>query len=242
MREGARVRGREERGVKMYILKAVNVSKVFYKGANEIWGLKGVNVEVKKGEILCIWGRSGSGKTTLLNIIGCLDKPSFGKVYLESTELTALSEEELPIFRREKFGFIFQQFNLIPHLTALENVALPLKYMNIPRKQRLMQAAELLELVGLKDRMNFQWSQLSGGEAQRVAIARSFINNPEIIVADEPTGELDTENSQRLAELIKRLNRETQQTFIIVTHDTILSQIAHRTLILRDGQIVSSPG
>lgn len=226
----------------MYILKTVNISKVFYKGANEIWALKGVNIEVKKGEILCIWGRSGSGKTTLLNIIGCLDKSSFGKVYLESTELSALKEEELTSFRREKFGFIFQNFNLIPHLTALENVALPLKYMGISRAQRLQQASELLELVGLKDRMNFQWSLLSGGEAQRVAIARSFINNPEIIIADEPTGELDTENSRKLAELIKRLNRETQQTFIIVTHDTILSQIAHRTLILRDGQIISSPG
>lgn len=226
----------------MYVLKTVNVSKVFYRGANEVWALKGVNVEVKKGEILCIWGRSGSGKTSILNIIGCLDRPTFGKVYLESTELTSLKQEELTVFRREKFGFIFQQFNLIEHLTALENVALPLKYMNIPRKQRIMQAAELLELVGLKDRMNFQWKELSGGEAQRVAIARAFINNPEMILADEPTGELDTENSHKLAELIRRLNRETQQTFVIVTHDTILSQIAHRTLILRDGQVVSSPG
>lgn len=225
----------------MKIIKALNLSKIYFHGVHEIWALRGVNLEVEQGEILCIWGKSGSGKSTLLNILGCLDRPSLGKVYLEEEDITLLSSLERSYIRREKIGFVFQQYNLISNLTAQENVALPLKYAKISYKRRMKMAEELLEMVDLKDRLNFYWAQLSGGEAQRVAFARALINSPKLVLADEPTGEIDTENAKKLIELIKNLNQKLKQTFLIVTHDPLIAQIATRTLILKDGQIASLP-
>lgn len=221
----------------MVVLKTMDLSKVYRRGRHEVWALKGVNLEIEKGEILCIWGRSGSGKTTLLNMLGALDRPTVGKVYFLENNLAYIEENELSKLRRDKIGFVFQQYNLVPHLTALENVALPLKYAGAPGKIMIKRAKELLERVGLADRAGFYWSELSGGEAQRVAIARALVNNPEIVLADEPTGELDTETSAHLVQLIKDLNRETGKTFVIVTHDTIITQVSSRTLVLKDGQI-----
>ena len=221
----------------MSIIKTINLSKLYRHGPFEIWALKNINMDIKKGEIICIWGRSGSGKSTLLNIIGALDKPTYGKAVFMGRDISQMKDNELAAIRKEKMGFIFQQYNLLPYLTALENVALPLKYAGIPKTERLNRAKETLELVGLKDRMNFYWACLSGGEAQRVALARSLINNPEIILADEPTGELDTETATQLSELFLKLNKQGDKTFVIVSHDSILTQIATRTLTIKDGQI-----
>lgn len=221
----------------MVILRTINLSKIYHRGQHEIWALKNINLEVTQGEILCIWGRSGSGKTTLLNMMGALDKPSLGKAFFLETDLSFAKENELSMLRRSKIGFVFQQYNLIPYLTALENVALPLKYAGAPKKIMLKRTVEALEMVGLSARADFYWAELSGGEAQRVAIARALVGNPEIILADEPTGEVDTQTSNELALLINNLNRQTGKTFVIVTHDTLLAQVSSRTLVLKDGQI-----
>jgi len=221
----------------MLLLKTEKLSKTYKSGDVTVRALDDVNLMVKEGEILCIWGRSASGKTTLLNLIGCLDEPTSGRIFLEGLELTSLSPSELPVIRREKFGFIFQQFNLISHLSALENVALPLKYSGIGIEERNNRALEALKYFGLEKRRDFLPHQLSGGELQRVAIARALINTPRIILADEPTGELDTFNAGEFASLVKLTNREMGQTFLIVTHDEILRNIAHRVLIIEDGKI-----
>ncbi|MCL5772808.1 MAG: ABC transporter ATP-binding protein [Firmicutes bacterium] len=222
----------------MPLLEIEKLSKIYFRKAEEVKALQDLNFTVDKGEILSIWGPSGSGKSTLLNIIGCLDRPTCGRIILSGTDMAMISDSALPGFRRKNIGFIFQQFNLISHLTAVENVALPLKYAGIPVKERLKHAEEMLALVGLEHRKDFRWNELSGGEAQRVAIARALVNSPGIVLADEPTGELDTQNSEKLISLIKALNKELGTTFLIVTHDQEMAKISGRTLTLRDGKIV----
>nr|MDO8044922.1 ABC transporter ATP-binding protein [Candidatus Baldrarchaeota archaeon] len=200
--------------------------------------LKNVNLKVYRGEMVAVVGPSGSGKTTLLNLIGTLDKPTSGKIYIEGEDITTKSEKELTLLRRRKIGFVFQFYNLIPVLTAYENVELPLLISGVPKKEREKRVRRLLEMVGLEDRMNHRPDELSGGEQQRVAIARALVNNPSIILADEPTGDLDTETGLMVVQLMRKLAKEEDSTVIMVTHDPQISEIADRIIYLRDGKII----
>ncbi|ASS40401.1 MULTISPECIES: ABC transporter ATP-binding protein [Fusobacterium] len=212
------------------LLEVKNVSKIY----GDLHALKEVNFQVRKGEWVAIMGSSGSGKSTIMNIIGCMDKPSIGEVILDGQDITKESQNSLTKIRREKIGLIFQQFHLIPYLTALENVMVAQYYHSIPDEQEALQA---LERVGLKDRAKHLPSQLSGGEQQRVCIARALINSPEIILADEPTGNLDEVNEKIVIEILKQLHKEGS-TIIVVTHDLEVGDVAERKIILEYGKIV----
>ena len=212
------------------LLEVKNVSKIY----GDLHALKEVNFQVRKGEWVAIMGSSGSGKSTMMNIIGCMDKPSIGEVILDGQDITKESQTSLTKIRREKIGLIFQQFHLIPYLTALENVMVAQYYHSIPDEQEALQA---LERVGLKDRAKHLPSQLSGGEQQRVCIARALINSPEIILADEPTGNLDEVNEKIVIEILKQLHKEGA-TIVVVTHDLDVGNVAERKIILEYGKIV----
>jgi len=222
----------------MPIVKTVDLVKHYRQGRNVVRAVDGVNLEIERGEFLTIMGRSGSGKTTLLDLIGCLLRPTSGTILLDGLEVTALSDSKLPKVRQQKIGFVFQEFNLLPTLNALDNVMLPLRYSGGNKKEGKARALKLLDEVGLSDRAHHRSSQLSGGEQQRVAIARALINNPAIILGDEVTGEVDTETSQMIVALLRRLNQEHGQTFILVTHDSKVAEATDRIIHLKDGQIV----
>ncbi len=206
-------------------------------GEVEVQALRDVNLEIQDGEFIAIAGPSGSGKSTLLNMIGCLDKPTSGAVFIDDIDTGKLSENKLAEIRREKIGFIFQQFNLIHTLNALENVALPMFFAGVGRETRLKRAEELLAKVGLGDRVDHKPSELSGGEQQRMAIARALSNDPEIIIGDEPTGNVDTEAGNAIMDLLEGLNREGR-TIIVVTHDAEIAARAGRTKRMRDGKVL----
>ena len=212
------------------LLEVKNVSKIY----GDLYALKEVNFQVRKGEWVAIMGSSGSGKSTIMNIIGCMDKPTMGEVILDGQDITKESQTSLTKIRREKIGLIFQQFHLIPYLTALENVMVAQYYHSIPDEQEALQA---LERVGLKDRAKHLPSQLSGGEQQRVCIARALINSPEIILADEPTGNLDEVNEKIVIDILTQLHKEGS-TIIVVTHDLEVGDVAERKIILEYGKIV----
>ena len=212
------------------LLEVKNVSKIY----GDLHALKDVSFTIRKGEWVAIMGSSGSGKSTMMNIIGCMDKPSIGEVILDGQDITKESQTSLTKIRREKIGLIFQQFHLIPYLTALENVMVAQYYHSIPDEQEALQA---LERVGLKDRAKHLPSQLSGGEQQRVCIARALINSPEIILADEPTGNLDEVNEKIVIEILKQLHKEGA-TIVVVTHDLDVGNVAERKIILEYGKIV----
>ena len=212
------------------LLEVKNVSKIY----GDLHALKEVSFQVRKGEWVAIMGSSGSGKSTIMNIIGCMDKPSIGEVILDGQDITKESQNSLTKIRREKIGLIFQQFHLIPYLTALENVMVAQYYHSIPDEQEALQA---LERVGLKDRAKHLPSQLSGGEQQRVCIARALINSPEIILADEPTGNLDEVNEKIVIDILTQLHKEGS-TIIVVTHDLEVGDVAERKIILEYGKIV----
>ncbi|MDD3824463.1 MAG: ABC transporter ATP-binding protein [Anaerolineae bacterium] len=214
------------------------LSRVYRLGATEVHALRGVELVVERRDFVSIVGRSGSGKSTLLHLLGCLDRPSGGAVWLDGVEVSALAHRLLPAIRREKVGFVFQTFNLLSHLTALENVMLPLRYSRLSPREGRRRATELLERVGLGNRLPHRPMELSGGEQQRVALARALINRPAIILADEPTGELDTQTAAGIVALLRELNRSDGQTFILVTHDPQVAAATDRTLVLQDGQIV----
>ncbi len=224
---------------KTSILKVHNLGKVYHKARIPVHALQNVNFEVSAGNFISIVGRSGSGKSTLLNLIGGLDRPSSGKVEIKGRDLSAMSRQEHTFHRRTRVGMIFQSFNLIPSLTALENVALAALFARVPRKKREARAAEILQTMGLEQRSDHIPSELSGGEAQRVAIARALINEPAILLADEPTGNLDSLTAGEIITLLQQLNRNTGITIIMVTHDQqTAKQISHHTYTLLDGRIV----
>lgn len=218
------------------MIELKGIEKIYIRGAEHVRALKGIDMTIKQGEFVSITGQSGSGKTTLLHIIGCLDKPTKGVMSLDGMKINDVHESELVKIRRQKIGFVFQQFYLIPGLSVLENVTLPLLFGRT--KKELDEIISVLKLVGLQDKTSRNPSELSGGEMQRVAIARALINNPEVILADEPTGNLDTENSEKIFELLKSLNSRGI-TVILVTHNTDLAERADRVIKLKDGKIQS---
>jgi putative ABC transport system ATP-binding protein len=219
------------------MLKLENVKKTYFMGEVQIEALKDVSMTVNESDFISIMGPSGSGKSTLLHIMGALDIPTEGHVYFDDHDLSALKETELTVIRRTQLGFVFQAFNVIPQLTALENVELPLHPHKLPKSEKRRRASEFLEKVGLGERINHLPRQLSGGEIQRVAVARALVNEPRIVLADEPTGELDSKTSLQLFELMKKMNEETQTAFVIVTHDFSLGKKAGRKFELIDGQL-----
>jgi len=219
------------------IVEAVELKKTYMLGKVPVEALRGVNLKVEEGEFLSVLGPSGSGKSTLLNLIGALDKPTSGKLLIENVDISTLNDGQLADLRR-KIGFVFQFFNLIPRFTARQNVELPMAIAGLSGEERRKRAEELLETVGLRERMNHKPTELSGGEQQRVAIARALANNPHFLLMDEPTGNLDSKNAYEIIQLIKRLNKEKGVTTIIVTHDQRLAGEAKRTVHMLDGLIV----
>ncbi|UCC61465.1 MAG: ABC transporter ATP-binding protein [Anaerolineae bacterium] len=221
----------------MAIVEAQNLTKVYHLGLTEVQALRGVDLSVEPGEFVAVMGRSGSGKSTLLNLLGCLDRPTEGTVWLDGLEVTALPRRRLPRIRQQLVGFVFQQFNLLPGLTALENVMLPLRYSRAGRAEGRRRARALLERVGLAERCHHRPAELSGGEQQRVAVARALVNEPAIVLADEPTGELDTHTAAEIMALLHDLNQSQGQTFICVTHDPGVAERTERTIYLSDGLV-----
>lgn len=220
------------------MLKLKDIHKSYQQGSQEFPILKGIDLHVKEGDFLAIMGPSGSGKSTLMNIIGCLDKASSGTYHIEGTDVSELSDNQLSDLRNQKIGFVFQNFNLMPKLTACQNVELPLTYMKIPKKERRERALEMLRLVGLEERSDFKPMELSGGQKQRVAIARALVTNPSFILGDEPTGALDTKTSVQIMDLFKQFNDEGK-TIVIITHEPEVAQLCKQTVILRDGNVES---
>ncbi|MFN3691772.1 MAG: ABC transporter ATP-binding protein [Fervidobacterium sp.] len=222
------------------IVIAENVSKIYGSGISKVVALNDVSLTIKKGEIVAILGPSGSGKTTLLNLLAGLDLPTTGKIVIDGTDITKLSEEEKTRFRARNMGFIFQFFNLIPVLTAVENIELPLLLNKHPLSEARQRALELLERMNIIHRKDAYPPQLSGGEQQRVSIARAISTNPKIIWADEPTGALDAKNGQQIKEILLKLNKEYKTTFVIVTHDPSVASIANRILRMDSGKIIDT--
>jgi len=219
------------------ILEARDVEKAYSMGKVQVSALRGITLKVEQGEFVAIFGPSGSGKSTLLHVLGGLDRPDKGSVYIDGINLSTLNDAKLAEVRLHKIGFVFQFFNLLPRLTALRNVELPLTLADMSEKESIQKATDMLELVGLKDRMNHRPTELSGGEQQRVAIARALINDPKIVLADEPTGNLDTTTGWEIVRLMKSLNEEKGQTFVVVTHDQSVAETANRMIYLKDGLI-----
>lgn len=220
------------------ILEAKNLKKTYkLSKENIVRALNNLSLDIKEGEIVAIMGPSGSGKSTLLNMFGILDRPTSGKVIINKKDISKEKKSQYPLIRSEMVGFIFQQYNLIPTLTVLENVMLPLRYSRVKKGDAKRRALKILEEVGMKERARSKPTQLSGGQQQRVAIARALINSPAIILADEPTGNLDTKTGDEIIEMVVRLNKETGQTFVIVTHNPDVTRIADRIIHLRDGKL-----
>jgi putative ABC transport system ATP-binding protein len=220
------------------IISVENLRKTYIMGTTEVHALQDITMNVFKNEYLALMGPSGSGKSTLMNLIGCLDTPTSGSYWLNDTEVSTMTDDELAHVRNKEIGFVFQTFNLLPRLTALENVALPLVYAGVPRKQRLEKAQQVLDSVGLGDRVEHKPNELSGGQRQRVAIARALVNDPSIILADEPTGNLDTKTSIEIMEIFDKIHA-AGNTVILVTHEPDIAEKAKRVVWLRDGLIES---
>jgi putative ABC transport system ATP-binding protein len=225
----------------MRTIKITDVYKTYAMGDNIVNALAGVSLSVDDGEFVAIIGPSGSGKSTLMNILGCLDRPSKGSYMLDEREVSEYSDDELAATRNKKIGFVFQSFNLMPRMSSLQNVALPMVYAGAPEKARLERAANALSKVGLAQRLEHRPTELSGGQRQRVAIARALVNNPSIIMADEPTGNLDSKSGRDIMAIFKELNAE-KRTIILVTHEPEIAAEANRTILVRDGLIVKDEG
>jgi putative ABC transport system ATP-binding protein len=220
----------------MALIETVDLWKTYVMGSEEIHALRGVSVQIERGEYVAIMGPSGSGKSTLMNLIGCLDTPSRGSYLLNGKQVSRMNDNELARIRNEEIGFVFQTFNLLPRATALHNVELPLVYAGIAAKDRDARARAALDTVELSDRMNHRPNELSGGQRQRVAIARALVNNPSILLADEPTGNLDSKTGQEIMGVFERLHR-AGNTIVLVTHEADVAAYAYRAIHLRDGQV-----
>lgn len=219
------------------IIELEDVWKTYQMGDVQVHALRGLSLKIKRGEFVAIQGPSGSGKSTSMFLVGCLDLPTKGHVYLEHKDISHLHESDLAQIRGKKIGFVFQQFNLIPTLTALHNVELPMIFQGVPAAERLKRAEYLLKLVGLESRMRHRPTQLSGGEMQRVAIARALLNNPEVVLADEPTGNLDSKTGEEVMRFFRNLHEKEKRTMIIVTHDKYVANQADRIIRLQDGHV-----
>ena len=222
------------------IIKLENVWRIYELGKTEVQALRGLSLEIFPGTFVAIMGASGSGKSTLLNMIGCLDFPTKGKVYLKGKDISKMSESELAQFRGKILGFVFQEFNLFPNLNAAQNVMLPMVFQKIPLVERKKRAQNLLEMVGLKERIEHQPAELSGGERQRVALARAFVNNPEVIIADEPTGNLDSVTGKMIMETLTDFHKKQGKTMVVVTHDPKIANYTEEVISIKDGQIVKN--
>lgn len=218
-------------------ISLTGITKVYQMGDQQVHALAGVSLQIMAGDFAAIMGPSGSGKSTLMNILGCLDRPSSGSYCLDNQEVAALTDDQLAKTRNKKIGFVFQNFNLLPRMSALQNVALPLVYGNVAKSDRLTRAAAALALVGLGNRLDHKPNELSGGQRQRVAIARALINDPTIIMADEPTGNLDSKSGEEIMDIFNELNTQGR-TVILVTHEPEIADHAKRIILVRDGQIV----
>ena len=221
------------------VIHLENVHKTYDLGEQKVHALRGVSLEIRAGEFVAVMGASGSGKSTLMNILGCLDRPTKGHYFLAGSDVSQLTKTELAKIRNQKLGFVFQQFNLLSRTSALENVELPTVYAGIPPEEREKRAREALERVGLADRSGHYPSQLSGGQQQRVAIARALVNRPSILLADEPTGNLDSRTSVEIMDILQRLNEDQGLTVALVTHEHDIAQYAKRALVFRDGKLRS---
>jgi putative ABC transport system ATP-binding protein len=220
------------------VIEARDLAKIYRLGSVEVHALQGVYFRIERGEVVAIMGQSGSGKSTLMNILGCLDLPTRGEYYLDGKNIAGMNEDELAAIRNQKIGFIFQQFNLLPRITVRRNAEIPLMYNGGKPQKEIQQRAEaILEAVGLGDRMNHRPTELSGGQQQRVAIARALVNEPALILADEPTGNLDSRTGAEIMQLLLRLNRERELTLVIVTHDPAIAAQTQRVIRLRDGLV-----
>jgi putative ABC transport system ATP-binding protein len=220
------------------VIKTLELTKVYEMGSEQVHALSGVDVEIRKGEYVAIMGPSGSGKSTLMNLIGCLDSPTAGKYWLAGRLVSDLDDDELAYIRNKEIGFVFQTFNLLPRATALHNVELPLIYSGTPAEERIEKAKKALERVDLMDRITHKPNELSGGQRQRVAIARALVNSPSIVLADEPTGNLDSKTGEEIMALFENLHKQGN-TIILVTHENDIAQHAHRIIYIRDGKIAS---
>ena len=221
------------------VIRIHDLHKTYKMGDIEVYALRGINVAIDRGEFVAVMGASGSGKSTIMNILGCLDRPTSGAYFLESQDVSALSSDEWAHIRNRKIGFVFQGFNLLNRTSAVENVELPMMYNGFHSKERRQRALEVLRLVGLEDRSHHLPNQLSGGQQQRVAIARSLVNRPSLILADEPTGNLDTKTSVEIMELFQDLNVKEGITIVLVTHEPDIAAYAQRQIVFRDGLIIS---
>jgi len=220
------------------IIKLENVWKVYKLDKVDLVALKGVNLEINRGAFVTIMGPSGSGKSTLLNMVGCLDFPTRGRVILKGKDISQLTEDELSQLRGKTVGFIFQEFNLLPNLTAIENVMLPMVFQGLPPEEREKRGKELLVAVGLGERISHQPTELSGGERQRVAVARAFANNPEVVIADEPTGNLDSITGKKIMEILTSFHQKEGKTIVVVTHDPNIAGYSREIVNIKDGEII----
>jgi putative ABC transport system ATP-binding protein len=224
------------------LIQLVNLTKTYHVGESEVRALQGVSYTIRAGDFLAILGPSGSGKSTMMNIIGCLDKPDSGQYLFEGEEVSKMDKNALARMRNKKIGFVFQSFNLLSRTTALENAELPLVYSNVPGKEQAKRALAALESVGLKGRAHHKTNQLSGGEQQRVAIARALLNSPALILADEPTGNLDSKTSDEIMTIFRNLNQDKGITIVMVTHEADIGAQAKKRIFMRDGQIIREDG